>query len=305
MALKEKAVPLPDLRGKSVIDIGCDHGWWCKNAILAGASSILGLDRGRLVGDSFVDLALRNKESIPGRFEKLDIGRQWHNFGKFDVALCLSMYHHVFENCGSHSAIWYWLWQHTREELLWENPTSTDDDVVRLNVSRDGYNRTAIMDAALRYFHVEVIGPALHVRTREVWRCKPREMPAIKWQGRVTHGGGGATKAFNFADGRRIKEIESILGARMVPGSLNLKLAHPFGWEHDYYRAQVLDCTDRANINSEWMPRWARFYPVKMNAVSAFAFKFEGESYPLDYVELIAPEMLSEHVTGDIVTLTA
>lgn len=35
----------PDLKGKSVLDLGCGYGWHCKYAVEQGAASVLGIDR--------------------------------------------------------------------------------------------------------------------------------------------------------------------------------------------------------------------------------------------------------------------
>jgi SAM-dependent methyltransferase len=308
MELKRKAIPLPDLTGKTVLDVGCDHGYWCWLAAERGARDVLGLDRGRSVHGVPTDLADRcatraGKESVPCNFEKIDLGRQWKEYGLFDVVLCFSMYHHVFENCGSHDAIWYWLWRHTASELLWENPTGTDDSVVRLNVSadkHDRYNIDLIHEAASHWFDVEHIGPALHVPTREVWRCKSRLHVSHKWEGRAASGAGGATKAFEYAGGRRMDEIEHALGVRPIPGSLNVRLKYPFHWDHAYFRAKILDVKDRRlGLDSEWAERWARFYPIQVGDVRAHVFRFEGERYDDTFVEIIADVRLRDLIQGD------
>ena len=38
MAAKLQAVPLPELRGKRVLDVGCDAGAWCWLAAEQGAA---------------------------------------------------------------------------------------------------------------------------------------------------------------------------------------------------------------------------------------------------------------------------
>lgn len=284
MALKRKAIPLPNLSGKSILDVGCDHGYWCRLASELGASKVLGLDRGRMVVGKFTDFS----KTFPF-CEKIDLGKQWHEFGKFDVVFCFSMYHHIYENCGDHNAVWFWLRRHTKEILLWENPTGNDDPVVRLNVSLP-YLKSEIEQAASRYFDVEHIGPALHVKTREVWRCRPKRF-VRSFKAEMRAGSSGAVKAFEHAHGRRIAEIENILGVKCVPGSLNLKC--DFDWK-DYYRAQILDPVERATLGGEWKPRWARFYPLSANGHKVFAFRFEGETYKDDMVELIADRQLRD-----------
>ena len=97
MALKERAVPLPDLVGKSVLDIGFDMGWWSFKANTLGAGKVIGIDRNRHVRGQPRDLVgeCNQRAAHEGRagcqFRKMELGKQWHQLGKFDVALCLSM----------------------------------------------------------------------------------------------------------------------------------------------------------------------------------------------------------------------
>jgi CTP-dependent riboflavin kinase len=97
-------------------------------------------------------------------------------------------------------------------------------------------------------------------------------------------------------------EIERVLGSRPVPGSLNLRLDGPFDWDAEYFRAQILDVKDRSRgIESEWGPRWARFYPVRVDGEDAYAIRFESEHYDLQFMELIAPRKLRDMVHGPAV----
>lgn len=318
MALKQAAVPLPDLAGRKVLDIGCDAGWWSFLANDAGAVQVVGLDRGREVrGFGFVDVVAENNARVAAesrngiRFEAINLGKEWRQFGRFDVVLVLSVYHHLYEAAGGdHRPVWFWLWQHCRAagQVLWEGPLDDRDPVVRANVStehRAGYNAEAILAAASWFFAAERIGPALHEPTREVWRFRPH--PCI-WQrhyGTLRAGMGGATKAFEHAGGRRATEIERILGWRPYPGSLNVMLDAPFGWDDGYYRAEILDVVNRAQgFASAWAPRWARFYPVRINGEDACALRFEGEVYDPCFMELIAPYRLRDIVAGPQVLVT-
>lgn len=181
MAAKLEAVPLPDLAGKSVLDVGCDHGEWCRIASERGASRVLGLDRGRGVRKDgqvvHVDLvALNNAQGWRAcEFRQFDLGSEWTEFGAFDVVLFLSVYHHVYGETGDHARIWRWLRSHTAEVLLWEGPVDTRDGVAAMRTRHiGGYTREAILAAAEASFHVEHVGPALHRPHREVWRCLPR-----------------------------------------------------------------------------------------------------------------------------------
>lgn len=292
MTLKESAIPIPDLADATVLDVGCDHGHWCRLAQKKGASRVLGLDRGRSVNGQWTDLKEQNRDH---EFRSIDLGKQWHEFGKFDVVFCFSMYHHVFENCGDHNAIWYWLWKHTGKELLWEGPTGKDDSVVKLNVSND-YNAVEIFDAAQNYFDVDYVGSAKHVKTRHVFRCVPKKLDAVSYLGKAESGSRGAAKAFQYAKFRRIDEIENALGVRVVPGTLNVRTERAFDWNRNYYRSQILDVRTRPGLDGPWLPRWARFYPVMVSGIPAYAFRFEGEGYKDNFVELIAPVMLRDHI---------
>lgn len=181
MAKKRRAIPLPDLEGKSVLDVGCDHGEWCRIASESGAAHVIGIDRGRKVkGAGFVDLVQRNRaQGWPNcDFEYANLGREWPWFGAFDVVFAFSVYHHVFAECGDHDAIWEWLAKHTAEggQLIWEGPVDVRDAIARARARghETPYTRRAILAAAERFFDVEFVGPAIHREYREVWVCRPR-----------------------------------------------------------------------------------------------------------------------------------
>lgn len=298
MRKKLASVPLPDLHGKSVLDVGCDHGYWCKLALERGAARVVGIDRGREVrGEGFVNLAERNRITIPNAsFRELEIGRQWDLQGRFDVVLMLNVYHHIYNVCEDHESIWFWLSKHVGEELLWENPTSIVDGVARKDIRRElhgNYNEKAIREAASRYFDIAVVGQGW-TSTRVVWLCKPK-LSTIHSFATVKSGAGGASKAFAYDNERRAKEIDIALGFYPENGSLNLTSQEPFHWDRRYFRTQILDVKDRRKgLDSEWYPRWCRFYPVVIEGVRAYAMRFEnehyasGKPYPETLVELIS-----------------
>jgi len=313
MAIKREAIPLPECSGTRVLDIGCDHGYWSFLAAGQGAGEVVGIDRNRLVkGRGFVDLIAENRAHAAQHpqgsvctFRQVELGRQWPALGAFDIVLMFSVYHHVFECAGGdHLPIWFWLWRQCAPGgvVFWENPVDTSDSVVQRNVSavhHARYNKANILNAADRYFEAEYIGPALHVPTREVWCFRRREIAPKAYLTRSQAGADGATAAFEYAEGRRIAEIEHAIGVMPFPGSLNLIVQPAFDWDRGYYRAEVLDVTQRGRgLDTEWAPRWARFYPVRIASRDAFAFRFEGEKYPANFVELIAAERLRDHVGG-------
>jgi SAM-dependent methyltransferase len=314
MRAKLKAIPLPFMLGRRVLDVGCDAGFFSFLAAERGASEVVGLDRNRHVkGVGYVDLVALNRKRAEDegrrnvRFEHIDVGKQWHEFGQFEVVFLFSLYHHIYECAGGdHRPIWFWLWRHCSSNavVIWENPTDCSDPVVRANVSvsyQANFTRDALLRVAGEYFEAEFIGPALHEPTREVWVFHPKQIESRLLAARVKSGGGGASNAFAYADGRRIQEIETILRMRPKPGSFNLETAGPFKWTERYYRAQILDVVDRSlGLDSQWAMRWARFYPVMGNA---FAFRFEDESYPDNFVELIAEYLLADVIGRQRVVL--
>lgn len=314
MAAKQAAFAFPHVRGKGVLDVGCDMAHWSFLAAQQGADFVLGLDRNRDVrGVGPVNLVELNRRRAKDEdrddvhFEEINLGKQWREFGSFHVVLCLSMYHHWFEACGDHSTIWFWLSRHCTEQLIWEGPVDDSDPVVRSNVSeanRKNYTRDAILTAAAQYFDPEFVGPALHEPTREVWKFRPLAQIERATRARMVDGAGGATGAFEYERGRRIGEIEAAIGIRPVAGSLNLKLEGPFDWDRGCYRTQILDVVQRGKgLDVGWAPRWARFYPLTINDVPAFAFRFEGESYDGRFMELIADRRLRDEINGTRVTL--
>lgn len=315
MGQKMAAIPFPDFTGKSVLDVGCDHGFWSFTAARSGAAKVVGLDRNREVrGKGLTNLVAQN-EAIARHdhtlgtctFQKINLGKEWKSFGRFDVVLVMSVYHHIFEQCGDHGAVWFWLWKHCAQELLFEGPVDDTDPVVKANVTqhRAEFTHDKIFAAAGVYFDVEYIGPALHEPTRFVYRLKPKDHIRKTTEAVMLAGAGGATPAFHYAKDRRIGEIKSILGFRPVPGSLNLRLDGPFDWDAGYYRSQILDVVDRSKgLESEWAPRWMRFYPLTIDGVEAVAIRFEGERYDQKFMEVVAPVMLREKLTGPRVVIT-
>jgi len=301
--------------GKSVLDIGCDFGFWSFHSAISGAK-VVGLDRSRKVnGLGFVNLPMLNnftalENGLDAQFYDFLAGKNWFNIGQYDTIFCMSVYHHIFQVCGSHEPIWYWLWQLTKGTLIWENPTDIDDVVVQMNVSeenKNSYNKKEILKASKKYFDIEKIGPALHEVTREVWLMKPKCASLNVLQGTYIKGAGGASHCFNYKDQRRIKEIKEILGVACLPGSFNLLLNEDsvFDWDNGFVVGQILDLVDRrTGLGGDWKPRQARFYPVELNGKSAWAFKFVGENYPDNFIEIISPEHLSQGLEhGDLVHL--
>lgn len=125
------------------------------------------------------------------------------------------------------------------------------------------------------------------------------------YSGRVVAGSGGASRAFLYADRRRIKEYAEILGFEPFPGSLNVVLDTVFDWSDPDVIAETLDVIDRsAGFDSEWALRPIRFYRVRVDGHEAVAYRHVGEKYPRNFLELIAPVWLRGDLTSERVTVT-
>ena len=73
MAKKLQAIPLPDMTGKDILDVGCDTGFWSWQAAIRGARSVIGLDRNREVkGVGHFDLVGQNIKTAYS-YEKLRV----------------------------------------------------------------------------------------------------------------------------------------------------------------------------------------------------------------------------------------
>jgi 2-polyprenyl-3-methyl-5-hydroxy-6-metoxy-1,4-benzoquinol methylase len=317
MQKKLAALPDLDLRGKSVLDIGCDYGFWSFRAAHRGAARVLGLDRGRDVhGVGAVDLPAQNRQIAASHarlaacsFENINLGRQWLEFGRFDVAYMFSMYHHVYQAAdGDHVPVWYWLHRHLKPDgvLVWENPLVAHDSTVARHVSaahHANYNAAAILAAAERYFEPEYFGPARHSPTREVYLFHPKSIAPRTFAARPVDGVKGASRAMLYHDGARIGEVEQILGFRPFPGSLNLRYDGAPDLTQGYYRATLMDMP-RGDIAGQWAPRMARFYPLAIDGRPAWAVHFEDQQkHRAGLTECYAPERLRD-VVGEQVTLT-
>jgi SAM-dependent methyltransferase len=313
----------PFLYGKDVLDIGCDFGYWSFLASSMGANRVVGLDRSRDVrGVGKVDLVKLNQDTANQfpmhkncKFYPINLGKQYLQYGQFDFVYLMSLYHHIYQcTGGDHLPIWYWLSQHVKGTLLWENPVDVDDHVSNRNIDTKyhaNYKKEKILEAASEYFDYEYVGKALHEPNRHVYTFTPKAHEPVGGKfsnyGEVRTGAGGASKAFLFEDSRRIKEIERITGTKCIPGSLNVWTDGDFDWDRNYYRAEVLDVKDRKKgLFSKWSPKWARFYPVSIYSDPkdrswGYVFRFEGENYPKNLVEVISDLrlrlLLGERVT--------
>src|SRR6516165_12137463 len=87
------------------------------HASLERAADVLSTIKDSQTG--YVDLMALNRKRAEDeghrnlRFEHIDVGKQWREFGHFEVVFLFSLYHHIYECAGGdHRPIWFWLWRH-------------------------------------------------------------------------------------------------------------------------------------------------------------------------------------------------
>jgi len=81
-----------DFRGKSVVDFGCFHGYFCFEVKNAGASSVIGLDRCTKAIETAREIA--NINGIEADFREMDIEKD-DIAGRYDVSILLNVSHHL------------------------------------------------------------------------------------------------------------------------------------------------------------------------------------------------------------------
>ncbi len=82
----------PDVKGKSVLDVGCNAGWFVRKSLEDGASRAVGIDR----DEPIIDIA-RSFEG--GEYRVMGVHDLDGQLGHFDVAFLLSVLQHVERPC--------------------------------------------------------------------------------------------------------------------------------------------------------------------------------------------------------------
>jgi SAM-dependent methyltransferase len=85
------------LKGKRVLDLGCNAGFWSLHAIEAGCEFVLGLE-GREMHVEQANLVFDVKGVDEGRYRFVQANifeTEFAALGKFDVVLCLGLLYHV------------------------------------------------------------------------------------------------------------------------------------------------------------------------------------------------------------------
>jgi SAM-dependent methyltransferase len=89
------AVAGGSLRGRRVLDLGCNSGFWSLAALEAGADFVLGID-GRQLHIDQANLVFETKKVDPARYS-FELGNIFgHPYEQqFDVVLCLGLMYHI------------------------------------------------------------------------------------------------------------------------------------------------------------------------------------------------------------------
>jgi hypothetical protein len=80
----------PEVKGKRVLDMGCNLGYFSARSMAEGAASVLAVDRDRAI----IDSACKIHPELEGHTRQMDFNEQLPE-GEFDVAFCLSVWQHL------------------------------------------------------------------------------------------------------------------------------------------------------------------------------------------------------------------
>lgn len=84
---------LPDVQGRSILDVGCNEGYFCFELMKRGAARAVGIDKNK----SSIDKAVTRAENTPYRDNIEFLCRNWDELPneKFDLVLLLSSLHYA------------------------------------------------------------------------------------------------------------------------------------------------------------------------------------------------------------------
>lgn len=81
----------PDVRGKSVLDLGCGYGWHCKYAAQMGASDVLGID----VSQRMIEKAKSDNSDSRITYEVCDLDTYSYPKDSYDLVISNLVLHYV------------------------------------------------------------------------------------------------------------------------------------------------------------------------------------------------------------------
>jgi SAM-dependent methyltransferase len=149
--------------GKRVLDIGCNIGQFSFFAKQAGAKYVLGIDI--IKNREFIDLANRIKNflNLDVNFKCIDVSDDLLLEGRFDIILCMSVYHYMYHQYRSHDKI-FKIFSQMCNEVYWENPWGMEDKScsklfnVGMPEEIPNYTKEKILEAASTYFNYKYLG---------------------------------------------------------------------------------------------------------------------------------------------------
>ena len=111
----------PDVKGKSVLDVGCNAGWFVRKSLEDGASRAVGIDR----DEPIIDIA----RGFPGgEYHVMGVHDLNGEIGHFDVAFLLSVLQYVERPCEALGRV-----QEMADEVYVEIPMRfVDNELARL-----------------------------------------------------------------------------------------------------------------------------------------------------------------------------
>jgi len=158
-----KSEILNNISGKRVLDIGCNIGQFSFFTKQAGAKYVLGVDI--IKNKGFIDLANRIKDflNLDVNFKCISTSDNLLLEGKFDIILCMSVYHYMYHQYRSHDKI-FSMFSQMCNELYWENPWSMEDKSCNILFTKTmpeeipNYTKDKILEAASVYFNYKYLG---------------------------------------------------------------------------------------------------------------------------------------------------
>lgn len=81
----------PDLKGKTVLDLGCGYGWHCKYAIDSGATEVLGID----ISNNMLDKAKQLNKDAHIKYQRCKIEEYSYPENTYDFVISNLALHYV------------------------------------------------------------------------------------------------------------------------------------------------------------------------------------------------------------------
>jgi len=182
-----------ELYGKSVLDIGCNKGFFSFECLKRGAERVVGIDVLAPVIKIMQEISKQDPFLKKAEFYERPFDKTIGELGNFDLLIFLSAYHYVYAQLESHDLIFSLLASVCSDSLILELPLEPDDKFAKAALQKklqgenlNAYNCHAILHAASKYFNsVRYIGNSGFFRTRDIFLLqKPNEAEPLpcEWE---------------------------------------------------------------------------------------------------------------------------